>query len=126
MKYILTEEQYFKIMDRIFNLLFNPIKYRTIRGHIHIFVGDKLKQHMSFSSNTKRSEIMLYTRFPNSEEGQLYIDPKVYYEIIKFVPTILENNKLMIEFFRNWFETKFGISPKRVYFGSRQLMDKLS
>lgn len=126
MKYILTEEQYFKIMDRIFNLLFNPIKYRTIRGHIHIFVGDKLKQHMSFSSNTKRSEIMLYTRFPNSEEGQLYIDPKVYYEIIKFVPTILENNKLMIEFFRNWFETKFGISPKIVYFGSRQLMDKLS
>ena len=124
MKYILTEEQYFKAMDRIFHSLFSTIKYRTIRGHIHIFVGDKLKQKMSFS-NSKRTEIMLFTRFPNSEEGQLYIYPKVYNQIIKVVP-ILEKNKLMIEFFTNWFESKFGIRPKRVYFGGRQLMDSLS
>ena len=124
MEYILTEEQYFKVMDRIFHSLFNPIKYRTIRGHIHIFVGDKLKQKMSFR-NSKRTEIMLFTRFPNSEDGELYIDPKVYNQIIKVVP-ILEKNKLMIEFFTNWFETKFGIRPKRVYFGGRQLMDSLS
>ena len=124
MEYILTEEQYFKAMDRIFHSLFNPIKYRTIRGHIHIFVGDKLKQKMSFR-DSKRTEIMLFTRFPNSEEGELYIDPKVYNQIIGWVPT-LEKNKLMIDFFTNWFETKFGIRPKRVYFGSRQLMDNLS
>ena len=124
MEYILTEEQYFKVMDRIFHSLFNPIKYRTIRGHIHIFVGDKLKQKMSFN-NSKRTEIMLFSRFPNSEEGELYIDPKVYNQIIKVVP-ILEKNKLMIEFFRNWFESKFGVRPKRVYIGSRQIMDSLS
>ena len=124
MDYILTEEQYFKVMDRIFHSLFNPIKYRTIRGSIHVFVGDKLKQKMSFN-NSKRTEIMLFTRFPNSEDGELYIDPKVYNQIIKVVP-ILEKNKLMIEFFTNWFETKFGVRPKRVYFGSRQLMDNLS
>ena len=124
MEYILTEEQYFKAMDRIFNSLFSPIKYRTIRGHIHIFVGDKLKQKMSFN-NSKRTEIMLFSRFPNSEEGELYIDPKVYNQIIKVVP-ILEKNKLMIEFFRNWFESKFGVRPKRVYIGSRQIMDSLS
>ena len=124
MEYILTEEQYFKVMDRIFHSLFSTIKYRTIRGHIHIFVGDKLKQKMSFN-NSKRTEIMLFTRFPNSEDGELYIDPKVYNQIIKVVP-ILEKNKLMIEFFTNWFESKFGIRPKRVYFGGRQLMDSLS
>ena len=111
-------------MDRIFHSLFSPIKYRTIRGHIHIFVGDKLKQKMSFN-NSKRTEIMLFSRFPNSEEGELYIDPKVYNQIIKVVP-ILEKNKLMIEFFRNWFESKFGVRPKRVYIGSRQIMDSLS
>ena len=124
MEYILTEEQYFKAMGRIFHSLFSTIKYRTIRGHIHIFVGDKLKQKMSFR-NSKRTEIMLFTRFPNSEDGELYIDPKVYNQIIKVVP-ILEKNKLMVEFFRNWFESKFGIRPKRVYFGSRQIMDSLS
>jgi hypothetical protein len=126
MKYILTEEQYLKAMDKIFKSLFNPIKYKTIKGHIHVFVGDKLKQRMSlYRGNSKRTEIMLFTRFPNSEEGSLYIDPKVYNEIIKVVP-ILEKNKLMIVFFTNWFETKFGVRPKTVYFGSRQIMDNLS
>ena len=124
MEYILTEEQYFKVMDKIFHSLFNPIKYRTIKGSIHVFVGDKLKQRMTFM-NPKRTEIMLFSRFPNSENGELYIDPKVYNQIIKVVP-ILEKNKLMVEFFRNWFESKFGVRPKRVYIGSRQIMDSLS
>ena len=122
MEYILTEEQYFKTMDRIFNSLFKPIRYKTIRGYIHIFVGDKLIQKMVYIGNRygKRTEIMLY-----SKHGELYIDPKVYNQIIKVVP-ILEGNKLMIEFFRNWFESKFGVRPKTVYFGSRQIMDSLS
>jgi len=122
MEYILTEEQYFKTMDRIFNSLFNPIRYKTIRGYIHIFVGAKLIQKMVYIGNRygKRNEIMLY-----SKHGELYIDPKVYNQIIKVVP-ILEGNKLMIEFFRNWFESKFGVRPKRVYFGSLEIMDSLS
>jgi hypothetical protein len=122
MEYILTEEQYFKTMDRIFNSLFNPIRYKTIRGYIHIFVGAKLIQKMVYIGNRygKRTEIMLY-----SKQGELYIDPKVYNQIIKVVP-ILEGNKLIIEFFGNWFESKFGVRPKRVYFGSRQIMDSLS
>jgi hypothetical protein len=122
MKYVLTEEQYLKTMDRIFNSLFNPIRYRTIRGHIHIFVGAKLIQKIVYTGNRygKRTEIMIYLN-----HGVLEIDPLVYNRIIKVVP-ILEGNKLILNYFQNWFETRFGVRPRIVEIASRKIMDSLS
>ncbi len=104
---IITEEQFFKITNKLFNTLYTKVRYKNDKRRLSVYEGDKLRR---YSTNGKKPTYMM-EYYP--DEGTLWISDYTYSEMKKLFPPV-SNNLLFFDFFKKWFENKFGITPKKV------------
>jgi hypothetical protein len=106
---VISEEQFFKILNKLFNLLYKKVRYKYVRpkkDHTTLFVynGDNLRQWIN------PTYILQY--YPHDES--LWISNFVYSNLKKWFPQVTDN-LLFFDFFKKWFSDKFNIIPKKVY-----------
>lgn len=124
-KIIITEKQYLKILENVFNSLYTEVRYKTIRNTIYVYNGKKLIRKISdynIERNQPVNSLMDYDTFGNYDRLTVY--SSVYYEMVKYAP-MLEYNELFLKFFKEWFEKKFKKPVKSVGIGNRSIMNNL-
>ena len=112
MKIIVTEDQYLKILENVFNSLYTEVRYKTIRNAIYVYNGKKLIRKISAYNilmNKPVTSLMDYSNF--RDYGRLTVYDFVYYEMVKF--------------FKEWFEKKIKKPVDYVGIGDRSIMNNL-
>ena len=125
MKIIITEKQYLKILENVFNSLYTEVRYKKIRNTIYVYNGKKLIRKISAYNilmNKPVTSLMDYSNF--RDYGRLTVYDFVYYEMVKYAP-MLEYNELFLKFFKEWFEKKIKKSVDYVGIGDRSIMNNL-
>lgn len=125
MKIIVTEKQYLKILENVFNSLYTEVRYKTIRNTIYVYNGKNLIRKISSYNilmNKPVTSLMDYSVF--RDYGSLTVYDRVYYEMVKYAP-MLEHNELFLKFFKEWFEKKIKKPVDYVGIGNRKIMNDL-
>ena len=125
MKIIVTEEQYLKILENVFNSLYTEVRYKKIRNAIYVYNGKKLIRKISAYNilmNKPVTSLMDYSNF--RDYGRLTVYDFVYREMVKYAP-MLEYNELFLKFFKEWFEKKIKKPVDYVGIGDRSIMNNL-
>jgi hypothetical protein len=125
MKIIVTEQQYLKILENVFNTLYTEVRYRKIRNTIFVYNGKSLVRTLWLNVGSRDSipnTLMDYSDFGGY--GRLTVYDRGYYEMVKWAP-MLEYNELFLKFFKEWFEKKFKKPVDSVVIGNKSIMDNL-
>jgi hypothetical protein len=123
MKIIITEKQFLKSLDMLFNTMYGNVRYKKDKSRLSVYKGDKLRRTIgSNDDGSWKLPTYIMEYYPNDES--LWISDFVYTEMKKYFPPI-SDNMLFFDFFKKWFIDKFGITPKKVYiFNQGSLSDK--
>lgn len=121
MKIIITENQYLNTLDRVFNGLYPKIRFKKEKGRILVFSGDRIKKRNTYGvSGVKESNVlMIYSSFG----GFLELQHLLFKELERYFPDITDN-RLILDYFKTWFENKFNIVTTKVYFPDLKIIKK--
>jgi hypothetical protein len=108
MDYIITEEQFFDVLDNVFEVSYPKLKTKRIGDWVYVYYGYKLVRYSR--NNNNNNYIMQFVL----DEHALWIDSKVYIKIKRIFPSVTDN-LLFYDFFKKWFSDKFGMNPKEVH-----------
>ena len=117
---VITEEQFFKILNKLFNILYKKVKHKEdeTEKSLSVYHGNKLTR---YSRDLKRNTILM-DYYP--KDDSLWISMSLYSKIKKWFPPA-SDNLLFLDFFKKWFSDNFGIMPKKVYItNERSLNDR--
>ena len=116
MDYIITEEQFFDVLNTVFEVSYPKLKTKKIGGMIFVYYGYKLVRY----SRDNNNYIMQFVL----DEDALWIDSKVYIKIKRIFPSVTDNF-LFYDFFKKWYSDKFGIAPKEVHITNKRSLNDL-
>ena len=112
------------IWEDTFKTLFKEVRIKKEKNTIYDFNGKSIRKQIRTKPNSIElsfpNVIMTYSGFGSF----LGISPEVYKNFINQSPEF-ESNKLILVFFKEWFENKFKIEPKNVYISDKLIMDKM-
>jgi hypothetical protein len=112
------------IWEDTFKTLFKEVRFKKEKNTIHVFNGKSIRKQIRTKPNSIElsfpNVIMTYSGFGSFLE----IRPEVYKNFIN-QSSEFESNKLILVFFKEWFENKFKIEPKNVYISDKLIMDKM-
>ena len=107
MDYIITEEQFFDILNTVFEVSYPKLKTKKIGDMLFVYYGKSL---VRYSRDNNNSYIMQF----DFRWDALWIDSMVYIKIKRIFPSVIDN-LLFYDFFKKWYSDKFGVTPKEVY-----------
>jgi hypothetical protein len=107
MDYIITEEQFFDVLNTVFEVSYPKLKTKKIGDMLFVYYGNTL---VRYSRNNNNSYIMQF----DFRWDALWIDSMVYIKIKRIFPSVIDN-LLFYDFFKKWYSDKFGVTPKEVY-----------
>jgi len=122
-EYVVNEEQFLKILDKVFKTLYKDVKYKNDKSRLSVYSGENLRRHIGTNvDGSWKLPTYIVEYYPSDES--LWISDFVYTKMKNFFPPI-SDNMLFFDFFKKWFIDKFGIIPKKVYiYNQGTLSDK--
>jgi len=116
MDYIITEEQFFDILDNVFEVSYPKLKTKKIGGMVYVYHGYKLIRYSMNNSNYIMQFVL--------DKDELWIDSRVYIRMKKIFPSVTDN-LLFYDFFKKWFSDRFGMTPKEVHITNMRSLNDL-
>ena len=106
---VITEEQFFKILSKLFNVLYKKVKHKKDETVLSVYYGNN--KLVRYSSVWEKNNVLM-DYYPKDES--LWISTFLYSKIERWFPRATDN-MLFYDFFKKWFSDKFGLLPKKVY-----------
>ena len=106
---VITEEQFFKILSKLFNVLYKKVKHKKDETVLSVYYGNN--KLVRYSSVWEKNNVLM-DYYPKDES--LWISTFLYSKIERWFPRATDN-MLFYDFFKKWFSDKFGLIPKKVY-----------
>ena len=114
---IITEEQFFKILSKLFNVLYKKVKHKKDETVLSVYYGNN--KLVRYSSVWEKNNVLM-DYYPKDES--LWISTFLYSKIERWLPQATDN-LLFLDFFKKWFSDKFGIIPKKVYITNERTLN---
>ena len=106
---VITEEQFFKILSKLFNVLYKKVKHKKDETVLSVYYGNN--KLVRYSSVWEKNNVLM-DYYPKDES--LWISTFLYSKIERWFPQATDN-MLFYDFFKKWFSDKFGLLQKKVY-----------
>ena len=106
---VITEEQFFKILSKLFNVMYKKVKHKKDETVLSVYYGNN--KLVRYSSVWEKNNVLM-DYYPKDES--LWISTFLYSKIKRWFPRATDN-MLFYDFFKKWFSDKFGLLPKKVY-----------